>query len=120
MNLPHNVKEYKAEELCYYNYYNGLNKTILNGIELRHYDAFQEWMRSVIRYFESAKGYAGWPQLPNNWLDGKDIYDAASEHEKGMIAFSAMSMMTECLRHWKTDKDQLYPGGKTTPFYLGL
>lgn len=82
--------------------------TILNGKELKHYDAFLVWIASVEDYFINVKDYKGYPMLPNNWLEGMEIYDKADETEKRMIMGCISTKAIEYLRHWKPDRDELF------------
>ena len=88
--------------------------TLWNGAEVRSYDAFMRWQQEMTEYFATAKGYHGYPNLPDIWMDGDTLFEEAPADQRRMIAFSSMSAFTECLRHWKTYLDALYPGQDRT------
>ena len=98
--------------------YPSQTQTIRNNEPMPYYDAFLVWAKQIQIYFESAKDYAGYPMLPEIWIDGYELYKKASQPEKDFIANHSMNLFTECFRHWKTDKDLLYPNSNNTPFYL--
>jgi hypothetical protein len=62
--------------------------------------------------------YKGYPMLPECWLNIMDIYDECPhEDERRMILFTVASELTEVLRRWKVDKDEIHGKGEWDKFY---
>lgn len=100
------------------NEYQAKTSTIRNDVELKIYDSYLVFIERLKKYFESAKNYKGYPMLPEWWLDRDYFIKYASETEKQFISHITFTLFMEALRHWKADKDMMYPGDHTTPFYL--
>ena len=83
-------------------------RTMKNGRMLTHYDMFLAWIRTLKAGFIAQKEYAGYPNLPDCWLDGMAMYADAPDEEKEMMALALMTELTEALRHWKRDRDDLH------------
>lgn len=94
--------------------YKSDTQTLRNGEAMPYWDAFLQWKKAVHEYFQTVRDYNGYPVLPDFWLDGLAIYDAASEVEKRFIANTSMTLFIEALRHWKVDADQAYPSSEKT------
>ena len=93
-------------------------QTICNGEELPNYDKFETLIKNIQHYFESVKDYAGYPKLPSNWLQMRELFKEGSETEKLFMFGLVSTLFIEALRHWKAEKDEMYPGQDSTPFYL--
>lgn len=91
-------------------------KTILNGVECENYDEFLRWVDEIQEYFVTCKDYKGYPQLPDNFSKGMEIYRKARPEEQRLIATGAISNLVECFRHWKVDRDELYGPGEWKKF----
>jgi hypothetical protein len=83
------------------------------------YDAYLQWQKEVIKYFENQTEWSGYPKLPEFWLDGAEIYKEADAEQRQMIASTAIMYFTEALRHWRTDQAKAYPDSKTGFLPLG-
>jgi len=93
-------------------------KWFKDGEELVHMNRFCVWCKQMENYFAGAVDYEGLPQLPDNWLEGLDIYDAADDGEKRMMLTMLQTKYLECLRHWKSVLDDLY--GRQRQTFFGL
>jgi hypothetical protein len=83
-------------------------QTIVNGKEYKYYDIFESWLNDLKQDFINQKDYKGFPVLPENNLNGLDIYDNADADERRFIFHLLLVEFTEALRHWKVDKDMLW------------
>lgn len=83
-------------------------QTILNGKEYKYYDEFRRWLNNLKQGFINQKDYKGFPTLPENNLDGLDIYIKANTDERKFIFHLLLIEFIEALRHWKVDKDMLW------------
>lgn len=97
--------------------YPSIDRTVKDGRWLMHYDSFREWIRALKEGFIAQKDYEGYPTLPECWLDGMAIYADAPEDEREMMASALMTDLTEALRHWKRDRDDLYGTDCWTDFW---
>jgi len=82
--------------------------TMKNGVVCLHYDMFLVWIKTLKAGFIAQKKYEGYPRLPDCWMDGMAIYADAPDDEKEMMSLALMTELTEALRHWKRDRDDLY------------
>jgi hypothetical protein len=94
-------------------------QTVLNDVHLKEYDNFTVILDKVQRYFETVKDYAGFPKLPDNFTDLLATYEQGTDIEKNFMFGLVLTKFVEALRHWKTDKDNLYPNSEETPFFIG-
>jgi hypothetical protein len=83
-------------------------QTIVNGKEYKYYDQFERWLENLKLDFIQQKDYKGFPTLPENNLNGIDIYTNANAEERRFIFHLLLTEFTEALRHWKVDKDALW------------
>lgn len=91
-------------------------KTVLNGIELKSWDLFNDWISRVITHFEQVKDYQGYPELPEFANEGIKLFDEASSREQTMIAHHSMFVFMLALQKWRTDQDTLYFPEKRAKF----
>ena len=74
--------------------------TFLNDKELKKYDEFYDLIQDIIKYFEDAKDYSGFPTLPNSYTKLIDLYNESDKDEKRfMFCYLFTSLKTTRLRN---------------------
>lgn len=85
--------------------------TLLNGVELKDYDQFLEMLESLKREIATQEGFPNSSNLPDTMTER---YQKTSDEEKRWMFHELLSQFELALRHWKVEKDALYP--KKNPY----
>lgn len=84
-------------------------QTIVNGIEFKNYDNFQELLKELEQYYINQYDYENWPQSSEGFFaKAIELFKASSDEEREFIFGFLVTLFDNALRHYKVDLDYLY------------
>lgn len=87
-----------------------MTKTVMNGVELKHYDELQEIIKQVEEHFIETDEYKVYPPMPPapSHFGVQQLFRSASEEEKDMMFMTVWLKLLDAYRHWTADLDKLW------------